>query len=150
MDSLSFSDPGTVFGFKMAVCLALFLIGAAWLARFAERVKRRRGPPPEGASARETLAHFFGGGSGLLPRANERRLYCEAVFALAREVERLDPGNGRARDALALLALGQAAAASGALAAEVGALDQNATVAYRDAAGRRCSRAPADGMLELP
>lgn len=150
MDSLSFSDPAAVFGLKMVVCLVLFLIGAAWLARFAERVKRRRGPPPEGASARETLGHFFGSRNGPSPRDAERRLYCEAIFALAREVERLDPGNGRARDALALLALGQAAAASGALAAEVEPLEQKVTGAYRDAAGRRCSRAPADGMLELP
>jgi hypothetical protein len=96
-------DPATLFGLKMALCLAVFLLGAAWLRRRIARVQGAGGPPPEGASVTQGLAHYFGARAGAGGFAHERRLYRQTIRVLARELQRLDPGHAEAREALELL-----------------------------------------------
>jgi hypothetical protein len=94
-------DPAMLFGLKMAACLALFLLAAAWLHRRVARVRSANGLPPEGASASEALAHYFGANARGFER--ERRLYRQTIRILARELERLDAAHPDARAALELL-----------------------------------------------
>jgi hypothetical protein len=94
------TSPAVVFGLKMAFCLALFLLEAAWLRRFTERVKSSRGLPPGDASAVQALAHYLGKGSGGAPQIDlELRLYRQTIRLLIKEIERLDPMNDEAREA---------------------------------------------------
>jgi hypothetical protein len=97
--AMAFDDPATLFALKMALCLALFLLGAAWLRRAVERTRRIKGPPPAGASAAQALSHFFAGPAQTRPLDHERRLYRQTI--------RFDPDHAEAREALALLALDQ-------------------------------------------
>lgn len=99
------ATPAALFGIKMAVCLLCFLLGAVWLRRFAERVKRRHGLPPEGASPREALSHYLRA-EPVWPVGDgpELKRHRQTIRMLARELERLDPGNDVAQDALALIA----------------------------------------------
>jgi hypothetical protein len=97
------ADPATRFGLKMALCLAVFLLGAAWLRRRVARVQGADGPPPEGASASQALAHYFGARAGTGGFEHERRLYRQTIRILARELQRLDPTHAEAREALDLL-----------------------------------------------
>jgi hypothetical protein len=105
--AMAFDDPATLFALKMALCLALFLLGAAWLRRAVERTRRIKGPPPAGASAAQALSHFFAGPAQTRPLDHERRLYRQTIRILAMELRRLDPDHAEAREALALLALDQ-------------------------------------------
>jgi hypothetical protein len=98
------TSPAIVFGLKMAFCLALFLLGAAWLRRFAERVKDSRGLPPGEASAIQAVSHYLGKSSGPAPQIDlELRLYRQTIRLLIKELERLDPANEEAREADRLL-----------------------------------------------
>ena len=98
------ASPALVFGLKMAFCLALFLLGAAWLRRFAERVKDSRGLPPGEASALQAVSHYLGKGSGPALQIDlELRLYRQTIRLLIKELERLDPANEEAREADHLL-----------------------------------------------
>jgi hypothetical protein len=102
-------DPVIQFAFKMALCLAIFLLGAAWLRRAVERAKRTKGPPPESASVGEAIRHLFGNPPAEPPVDHQRRLYRQTIKILAMELRRLDPDHEEAREALALLELdGQA------------------------------------------
>jgi hypothetical protein len=97
------ADPATVFGLKMALCLALFLLAAAWLRRRVARIQGARGLPPESASASQALSHYFGSRAGARSFEHERRLYRQTIRVLARELQRLDPAHLEAREALELL-----------------------------------------------
>jgi hypothetical protein len=90
-----------LFGLKMASCLALFLLAAAWLHRRVAKVQRAHGLPREGASASEALAHYFG--ANVRGFEHERRLYRQTIRILAKELERLDSAHPEARAALELL-----------------------------------------------
>lgn len=102
---MALDDPAALFAVKMAVCLALFLLGAAWLRRAVERTRRIKGPPPVGASTAQAITHFFGAPLEVRPLDHERRLYRQTIRILAMELRRLDPEHQEAREALALLAL---------------------------------------------
>jgi hypothetical protein len=97
------SDPATLFGLKMALCLALFLLAAAWLRRRIGRIQARHGLPPAGASASQTLAHYLGAQTGKRGFEHEHRLYRQTIRVLARELQRLEPSHVEAREALELL-----------------------------------------------
>jgi hypothetical protein len=97
------ADPATLFGLKMALCLAVFLLGAAWLRRRIARVQGAGGPPPAGASVTQALAHYFGAPADAGGFAHERRLYRQTIRILARELQRLDPAHPEACEALELL-----------------------------------------------
>ena len=97
------ADPGTLFGLKMALCLALFLLAAAWLRRRVARIQGTHGLPPEGASASQALAHYLGARAGARGFEHERRLYRQTIRVLARELQRLDATHVEAREALELL-----------------------------------------------
>ena len=97
------ADPATLFGLKMALCLAVFLLAAAWLRRRVARVQGADGLPPEGASAAQALAHYLGARADAGGFAHERRLYRQTIRILARELQRLDPAHPEAREALELL-----------------------------------------------
>jgi hypothetical protein len=94
-------DPALLFGLKMATCLGLFLLAAAWLRRRVARVQGANGLPPEGASAFEAFGHYLGANARGFE--HERRLHRQTIRMLARELERLDPANPEARAALELL-----------------------------------------------
>jgi hypothetical protein len=94
-------DPALLFGLKMATCLGLFLLAAAWLRRRVASVQRANGLPPEGASASEALAHYFGANAPGFE--HERRLHRQTIRILARELQRLDSAHPEARAALELL-----------------------------------------------
>jgi hypothetical protein len=96
-------DPATLFGLKMTLCLALFLLGAAWLRRRVARVQAAHGPPPQGVSASQALAHYLGARAGARGFEHERRLYRQTIRVLARELQRLEPTHVEAREALELL-----------------------------------------------
>jgi hypothetical protein len=94
-------DPAVLFGLKMASCLVLFLLPAAWLRRRVARVQGTNGLPHEGASTAEALAHYFGANARAFE--NERRLHRQTIRILARELQRLDSAHPEARAALELL-----------------------------------------------
>jgi hypothetical protein len=94
-------DPATLFGLKMACCLALFLLAAAWLRRRVAKVQSANGLPPPGASASAALAHYFN--ADARGYEHERRLHRQTIRILARELQRLDPAHAEARAALELL-----------------------------------------------
>jgi hypothetical protein len=94
-------DPALLFGLKMASCLALFLLAAGWLRRVVAKVQSANGPPPEGASASEALAHYFGANARGFE--HERLLHRQTIRILARELQRLDAAHPEARAALELL-----------------------------------------------
>jgi hypothetical protein len=94
-------DPALLFGLKMASCLALFLLAAGWLRRVVAKVQSANGLPPEGASASEALAHYFGANARGFE--HERRLHRQTIRILARELQRLDSAHPEARAALELL-----------------------------------------------
>jgi hypothetical protein len=94
-------DPAVLFGLKMASCLALFLLAAAWLRRRVARVQSTNGLPHDGASTAEALAHYFGANARAFE--NERRLHRQTIRILARELQRLDSAHPEARAALELL-----------------------------------------------
>lgn len=101
---MALADPALIFGLKMGLCLVLLLLGAAWLRRLAERVKRVRGLPPEGASALQAISHYVGEAKDQEREIDrERRLYRQTIRVLAKELERLDPANEEAREASDLL-----------------------------------------------
>lgn len=85
----------------MASCLALFLLAAGWLRRVVAKVQSANGPPPEGASASEALAHYFGANARGFE--HERLLHRQTIRILARELQRLDAAHPEARAALELL-----------------------------------------------
>ena len=93
--------PAVLFGLKMASCLALFLLAAAWLRRRVGKIQSAAGLPREGASAAEAIAHYFGANARGLD--HERRLQRHTIRILARELQRLDPNHADARAALELL-----------------------------------------------
>jgi hypothetical protein len=97
-------DPALLFGLKMALCLGLFLLAAAWLRHRIACVQTARGAPPEGASASQALAHYFGPRARPQDFEHEHRLYRQTIRILARELQRLDPGHIEAREALEFLA----------------------------------------------
>jgi hypothetical protein len=94
-------DPGMLFGLKMGVCLATFLLAAAWLRRHVARIQSAHGLPPEGTSASEALRHYFGAHARGFE--HERRLHHQTIRILARELQRLDADHPEARVALELL-----------------------------------------------
>src|SRR5262245_29492564 len=94
------TDPATLFGLKMALYLALFLLAAAWLRRRIARVQAIHGRPPAGASASQTLAHYLGTRAGTRGVEHERRLYRQTIRVLARELQRREPTHVEAREAL--------------------------------------------------
>jgi hypothetical protein len=94
-------DPAVLFGLKMASCLALFLLAAAWLRRRVARVQSTNGLPREDASTSEALAHYFGANARALE--SERRLHRQTIRILARELQRLDAAHPEARAALELV-----------------------------------------------
>jgi hypothetical protein len=96
-------DPATLFGLKMALCLGLFLLTAAWLRRRVARIQSAHGLPPKGASAPQALAHYLGAGARAQGFEHERRLYRQTIRVLARELQRLEPMQVEAREALELL-----------------------------------------------
>jgi hypothetical protein len=96
-------DPATLFGLKMALCLGLFLLAAAWLRRRVARIQGAHGLPPEGASAPQALAHYLGARARAQGFEHERRLYRQTIRTLARELLRLDSTHIEAREALDLL-----------------------------------------------
>jgi hypothetical protein len=101
---LTLASPAALFGLKMALCLVLFLFGAAWLRRFAERIKSTRGLPPGDASALQAVSHYLGNDSAQAQQMDqERRLYRQTIRLLVKELERLDPTNEELREANALL-----------------------------------------------
>jgi hypothetical protein len=97
------SDPAILFGLKMALCLSLFLLAAAWLRRRVARIQNAQGLPPQGASASQALAHYFGPRARAQGPDHEHRLYRQTIRILARELQRLDPSHVEAREALELL-----------------------------------------------
>ncbi|WGF87590.1 hypothetical protein [Marinivivus vitaminiproducens] len=103
------SPVGSLFGLKMAVCMAVFLLGALWLHRRIARVKAKRGLPPSGSGAAATLAHFLkpapSPDRGIAPSgdAMELLLLRQTVRVLARDLLRRDPGHEEARAGLALV-----------------------------------------------
>lgn len=97
------ADPATLFGLRMALCLALFLLAAAWLRRRVARLQGVHGLPPEGASAAQALAHYFGTRARAGTFEHERRLYRQTIRILAAELARLDPTHVEVREALELL-----------------------------------------------
>jgi hypothetical protein len=94
-------DPAVLFGLKMAFCLALFLLAAAWLRRRVARVQSANGLPPQAASMSEALAHYFGANARGFE--HERRLHRQTIRILARELQRLDSAHPEARAALELV-----------------------------------------------
>jgi hypothetical protein len=96
-------DPAILFGLKMALCLSLFLLAAAWLRRRVARIQGAHGLPPEGASAPQALAHYLGTRARAPGFEHERRLYRQTIRVLARELQRVDPTHIEAREALDLL-----------------------------------------------
>jgi hypothetical protein len=94
-------DPALLFGLKMASCLALFLLAAAWLRRRVAKVQSANGLPPKGASTSEALAHYFGANAHGFE--HERQLHRQTIRILARELQRLDSAHPEARAALELL-----------------------------------------------
>ena len=97
------ADPATLFGLKMALCLALFLLAAAWLRRRVARIQGTHGLPPEGATPSQALAHYLRARVGARGFEHERRLYRQTIRVLARELQRLDATHVEAREALELL-----------------------------------------------
>jgi hypothetical protein len=97
------TDPAMLFGLKMALCLGLFLLAAAWLRRRVARIQNAHGLPPQGASASQALAHYFGPRGRPQAFEHEHRLYRQTIRILARELQRLDPTHVDAREALELL-----------------------------------------------
>lgn len=84
------ADPITVFGLKMAVCMAVFLAAALGLRAFARR--GRAGP--------------FARASTAAPGSDdaERRLHLQTIRLLIKELNRCDPGNEEAAEAALLFA----------------------------------------------
>lgn len=94
-------DPAVLFGLKMALCLALFLLAAGALRRRVARIQGVNGLPPDGASASQALAHYFG--ANARGTEHERLLHRQTIRILARELQRLDRDHPEARAALELL-----------------------------------------------
>jgi hypothetical protein len=93
----------TLFGLKMGICLALFLLAAAWLRRRVASIRGSHGLPPEKASASQAIGHYFGARVRAGGLEHERRLYRQTIRILARDLQRFDPTHVEAREALELL-----------------------------------------------
>lgn len=100
---------GSLFGIKMAVCMAVFLLGSLWLHRRIARIKAERGMPLAGSGAAPRLAHFLKPGSNgpapTLPGADamELLLLRQTVRVLARDLLRHEPDHEEAKAGLALV-----------------------------------------------